>query len=502
MPSAATLLAGVAGLAVGVTVIAVSAPRRKRSAPRMRSGSGLVTLLASLSILLIRLPYLVGYTANEAFATLVPFLVAIAWMLAQPKVPAYRRLAVLVFTFVALLTVALFRGKAAGVGTGGTREVVDQAATVAVAAVFGLLLLSTATSQVVRWSRLAAIALAPAVYVTANLALRFAGFKAPDVSPSEVSYPTGTPAKTLALIGIHTTRQAFPLNSSINGIGVMSAIALVAAAVLAMRSSGYVRRLSIAASLTSLVALLLADTRGALVLSIVTIATMAVVSRPRFALLLAVAVPFSAWILKTVLALPLWADTGAASLLSRHRNDFATGNGRVEIWDAAKHQLGKDDLFHALFGFGANGQTTSGASRHYATLFEQVAKPLLVHVHNLGLQILFDMGIVGLLCLVATVVLGVRRLQEVNDLLPEGPVPALLAGVVMTFITGATEPSPTYRTQEVLFFAILTLAAVAGLPVAPIRRDSTSPPDSADLDREASDGSSTPSAGQPPYVAA
>lgn len=426
-----------------------------------KTESALVTFVALFSLVLIRAPYLFGYTADEGFVTLLPFMIAIAWMLRQPRRQADRRLMLLIAGFIGLLAIALYRGTEAGVATGGTRDILALLGSVVVISTFGVLLFTTAQTTTETWWRLVAVALAPAMYVGINVVLHFAGFSATGVEPNAVSYAAGTPAETLALIGIHINREALPMNPSINGMGVVAAVGLAAAATLALRTKGLERRLGVTGAVTSLVGLLLVDTRAALIAAIIVIALMAIIKRPRIALFLAIIIPFSSWIVTA--ALSFLSTTGWATPLARGAKDVSTGNGRTVIWQAAQHQFATSGIFNTIFGYGANGQTSSGASRLYAHLFELVPFPLLVHVHNLGLQMLLDMGVVGLVLMVITVVLAVDRLERINRLAPRGPVVALVAGMLMLFITGATEPSPTYRTQETLVFAMLLMSAATGL---------------------------------------
>jgi O-antigen ligase len=420
-----------------------------------------------LSLLIIRAPYFAHHTAKEGLLSLVPFVIAIAWMLCQPKRRTSRLLVLLIVGFIALLAVALFRGKAAGVGLGGTQEILALLGSVAALSAFGVLLFTTARDERETWWRLVAVALAPAVYVGTNVLLRFGGYSATEVEPNSVSYAAGTPAKTLALIGIHINREAFPLNPSINGMGVVAAVGLVAAAILALRTNGLERRAGGVGALMCLIALLLTDTRTALILAIVIIALLIIVKRTRVALLLAIIIPFSSWIVTGILS--FLSNTGLAAPLARGSKDVSTGNGRTIIWQAAQHQFGQANFFNTLFGFGSNGQATSGASRLYDHLFEGIPSPLLVHVHNLGLQMLLDMGILGLALLVLTVVMGLDRLEKINKLSPPGPVTALIGAMLMLFLTGSTEPSPTYRTQETLVYAVLLLSAAAGLSMSRVK---------------------------------
>jgi O-antigen ligase len=430
-----------------------------------RAASTLVTLVALFSIVLMRAPHAVGYTAVEGFVMLVPFAFAIAWMLRQPRQRADRPIVLLIASFIALVTIALYRGKQAGVGTGGIKDIAAQVGSLVAVSMFGLLLFTTARSKAETWRRLIAVALAPSVYIGLNILLYFAGF-APAVDPNAVSLASGHPAKTLALIGVHIDRVAFAMNPSVNGMGVIAAVGLAAATMLALRTEGRERKLGVAGAATCLLGLLLADTRAALFLAILVVVLLSVVKRTKIAVLLAVAIPFSPWVIRATLY--VLSSTGLAAPLSRNANNIATGGARVYIWQGAEHQLEHSSIFHALLGYGANGQVTSGASRLYAYLFAGTPNPLLVHVHNLALQTLLDMGLVGLLLLIATVVMTVARLERISSISPKGPVAALLAAFLMLFLTGSTEPSPTYLTQETLFFAMLLASVSAGLAMQPI----------------------------------
>jgi hypothetical protein len=185
-----------------------------------------IVWLAALSITLIRVPYVFGYTATMGFVVLVPFAIAIAWMLRQPGRQADRPMTLLIAGLIALLAIALFRGKNAGVGTGGTRDILAQLGSVAAVSMFGVLLFTTARTKTEAWWRLIAVGLAPAVYVGINVVLHFAGFAATGVDPNAVSLAAGTPAETLGTIGLHTERVAFPMNPSVNGMGVVAAVGL------------------------------------------------------------------------------------------------------------------------------------------------------------------------------------------------------------------------------------------------------------------------------------
>lgn len=431
-----------------------------------KAGPTLVTFVALFSIMLIRAPYLLAHATDERWATLLPFIASIVWMLRQPKHRADLPLMLLLVSFIGLLAIALFRGKSAGVGIGGTQETLAFLGSVTVIPVFGVLLFTTAQDNAETWRRLVAVALAPAAYVGINVILHFAGVSAKAIELNAVSYAAGTQAKILALVGIHVTREALPMNPSIDGMGVVAAVGLVAATLLSLRTKGFERQAGVAGAIMCLVALLLTDTRAAIILAIVVIALLAIIKRSRIALLLAIIIPFSSWIVAGTLS--FLSTTGLATSIARNTRDVSTGNGRIFIWEAVQHQIGKFDFFHTLFGFGSNGQSTSGTSRLYSHIFEDVPSPLLVHVHNFGLQMLLDMGVVGLAVSVITVIVGLNRLERINEISPRGPVTALIGGMLMLFLTGATEPSPTYRTQETLVYAMLLLSAAAGLIMKPV----------------------------------
>lgn len=422
----------------------------------------LLLAVAAGSITIIRVPWLIGYTPTKALVALVPIVFACIWMNAQHKSASYRPLVALTGVYVLILTVALWRGKSAGMST---KEVVAEAGAVAAMAWFALLLVRTAPTQRWLWWRLLALALAPATYVLANLLLHFAGFSQTAPDPDLVS-ATGQ-AQLLHLIGINVGRTAFPLNPSVNGVGLIAGVGLVSAAMIAIRLDGKVeRRLGIAGAVVCLVCVLMTDTRTSFVLAIGVIAFLLFVKRTRLALILGLIVPFSFLIVEW--GLKLIAATPVVGILSRNPTDFATGNGRSIIWHAVLNTFGTGGVFHQLFGWGANGQFTSGASLHYAYLFAINQSPAFVPAHNLALQTLLDTGLVGLGFLIVLIVVTASRLEAINRLSPKSPVAGLLAGFIMLCVGGATEISPTYRTQECLLFITILFATTAGLALKPV----------------------------------
>jgi hypothetical protein len=75
----------------------------------------------------------------------------------------------------------------------------------------------------------------------------------------------------------------------------------------------------------------------------------------------------------------------------------------------------------------------------------------------------FDTGYLGLAILVLAVGTTWRRLQEQLNLDYNSPVLALMGIIIVTVISGATEVSPTYYTQEALLELLLIMGAAAGL---------------------------------------
>jgi O-antigen ligase len=417
-----------------------------------------IAAVALFSLVLVRMPVLIGEGTFSRALVLAPFLLCIAW--AGPR--CTRGLvssgpALLVFLYVGIVAVAMLRGAHAGVystTTGALRDVV----TLAVVTVFGLTLFASATSHAERWRRLMCLVFAPATYVTVNVLLSVAGNRLPFSLPHETSVAAGANAELLGLLGFHTTRAQFPMAQGVNNFGAIAASGLAAAIILLMRRGGPRRLFSAASAVVCLYGALASDSRAALLLTLAVVLLFAIAPRIRTAAGLSILLPLSPVLL--IATLSFISSSGLVTLFSRTGDDLLTGSGRLQIWKAAFDVLKRPSL-EQTFGYGASGQVTSGAYSHYAYLFGPTRTGSTFTVHNLALQTVLDTGYVGLIVLVGAVVVAGVRLERLGRLSPHSPVPAALAILLVLLFSGTTEALPTYNFLDTLVLAILVLAAGA-----------------------------------------
>lgn len=418
--------------------------------PPFRRKALLVTAVSV--ILLARLPAFFG--AQTVIQAAVVGILLAATGLASRGRARWTWASGAVFFYVGLLVVALLRGARAGVYQTIPTALVEGTLYVTIAA-FALVLVANAESDKIRNERLAALALAPAFYCLVNAILYFGGI----TSRAPLGIATETTTSLLELAGVSMYRVQFAFATAVNSMGIVGAIGLASCIVLFARRAAPTWA-TVPGIFGSLVVLVLSDTRAALIICLLVAAWFAWGKRTIGARWIALAVP--------ILPLALmWLITRnennlIGSLLSRDAGDFATGNGRTKVWTLAWNTVGQWTPEH-IFGWGANGQITSGASFDYAHVFGGQKQPWRFSTHDIALQMILDMGVVGLLALMLAVFVSTSALQEYMRGTRRTPAPALLAVIVTAILCGVTEVSPSYGTQEALLATLLAMGGAVGL---------------------------------------
>jgi O-antigen ligase len=427
---------------------------------RTFNSARLITIFAASSITIVRLPVLLGSKTILDSLILLGLILCVGWgMSRQPRGSFTNGAAMVAFLYAAVVAVALFRGAHVG-AFGSTSSAAYQSATYLLFVAFGIILVTTARGSRERDERLLAIAIAPGVYVAINIAMSLAGLQ----NSTPTGFAAGTPAKLLQIIGISAGRVRFPLATSINLFSIIVAAALVSVVAIKLYSPSLLSRRLVWLTITACVyCLLLGDSRGALLVAGVVIVLF--VRRIRIsATVVAGIVPLLPLIVIGVLA--LLANTGVNGSLSRGSSatqDVTTASGRLYIWEGSWEVL-KHWNFQEFYGWGAAGHYTSGASQHYAYILSsspEATKTLFTH--NLVLQMLFDTGYIGLIILIVAVWSTWRLLTNYLDVNPKSPVVALMAMLLVILLSGATEVSPTYYSQEALLAVLMIMGAAAGL---------------------------------------
>jgi O-antigen ligase len=410
-------------------------------------------IVVALSIVLLRLPVLLGGdspTTPESLLPLGPFMGMTAFRLMEP-VEQYKRARHLGLTILFLLLIVVAGWRAIGPATGYTSHQwrIDTI-TYLTLAVFGFVMfVRDDNQQRVRTARLALV-FAPAVYVAANVFLLIGGVTTNRVPPPEAK----NPAEILGLLGITHLRTFFPLGVGVNTFGITIGAALCMSLVLVMRARGSLRQLAIAATTTSAYAMLLADSRGPL-FSALAASFLVVLAGRRFAgrlNRLPFLIPASPFIVFAILGL---LSNSFVAVAVQGRGALATGSNRLYIWKPILNLLSHFDAAQ-IFGYGAFGQITSGATQGYLYLFRGYT--YVPAAHNFVLQTTLDIGYVGLIIVIGLMVVSIRSFAEVSKLGDLG-ASALLAGTVYLVLAGFTEAAPTIYSTEAFFFFILLLMA-------------------------------------------
>ena len=277
--------------------------------------------------------------------------------------------------------------------------------------------------------------------------------------------PPAVRTSSSAFVGVAGGREVFPLTTSINLYSIVASASVAGLVVMRLRSPERLpRAVAWLGIVVCLYELLAGDSRATLAVTVAVIALFLLRRRFAGASGVAAVIPFFPLII--IGALDLLANTGIADVLGRG-GDFgsvASGTGRVYIWKGTWEVLRHFELQH-LIGWGAAGQIPSGASIHYAFVFAGQPLAYTVFTHDVVLQTILDEGYIGLAILVAVIwrtflLLGRHVRRE-----PASPAAALIAMLLVIVLSGATEVSPSYYSEEVLLMTFLISGAAAALAV-------------------------------------
>lgn len=421
--------------------------------------------LAAGSVTLVRAGESFGHKTILQAVVIAVFLCAILWAIPrQPRGSFLNPRVALLLLFVASIAFALVRG-AHNATYGTMTTAAGKAFLYSLVTLFGVSLITTAEDVETRDRRLLALALALPLYAATNLLLHLAGMQ----NPNPAGATAGTSSQLAGLIGISSGREVFPLTTSINLYSIVVGAAVAAVGVLRLRSPEWCPRWLVGlVTVICVYELLIGDSRTEIAVALGVVLLFALFKNFKG----------SRWISVVIPALPLIvlgllraiAVTGIANAFNRStpgQNQFGTvvsGTGRVDIWQGAWHILRRLQV-QEIFGWGAGGHITSGASLQYAYVFPRDPLGYTEFTHSLPIQVVLDEGVVGLLLLIAALWMTFSVLRRYITLNPGSPAIALVAILLVLVACGATEVSITYYAEEALLMTLLIMGAVAGLAV-------------------------------------
>lgn len=149
-------------------------------------------------------------------------------------------------------------------------------------------------------------------------------------------------------------------------------------------------------------AFLLVDSRGAVGAAGLTILAIEILRRIRSLWILPKASIFIPILsLFAIGMLQVFAETDIAKSISRDPDEMATGNNRGVIWKYCVEELQEFELEH-VWGYGQLGHIQSGVSKKWS----RAMKGWNTYTHNFLFQVIFDIGYLGLFCLLYFVFIG------------------------------------------------------------------------------------------------
>ncbi|RCR68800.1 O-antigen ligase family protein [Larkinella punicea] len=228
------------------------------------------------------------------------------------------------------------------------------------------------------------------IFISLNLFLFFIGLKSSD-------YEIGK-AVILSYLGLSVDRVEFFLSPGINSYGAVLGILLN----LSLIGFGVVkksRKLFLSGIIISLISLLLTDSRGSIIFSLIIFFAIKFIfsklEKPRLLFLIPIFGFVGPFLLLATLLLLSQTEYGSA--LSRSSEDLATGNARSIIWALAFNDFLTFKPDHHIFGYGEFGHYAAGLSQQWGYIFGDNENAELMHPHNMFLSIALDYGYFGLI---------------------------------------------------------------------------------------------------------
>lgn len=444
-----------------------AAGSRPHGHPRLSVSAGLAVILAGVFVLPALTRLLGGSTIVAGALAALPFAAALYLVVILANhgglsIPSWRLRSWSLLFWALLLIVSLIRSNNQNhTGISGVLFITLWVGIIVSAAILAIEvhLRGYAAVSSVLW----AVSIAGGILATANVVLQLAGIES--VQRLLVDHPEGRLAQ---LLGLRLDRTLLPMARGINNFGVVAGMGVAGSlAVLSgPRQSLYKRLVAAPLLLGSIGAVVYVDSRGPLLFGVLAGLGVPLLFRARrggaarYAALLAPALP-----LALLAVLSLAAQSELVRKFSRQQGDIASATGRALIWGAAAGRLAAAPSPMDAIGYGQYGAKGAGVSVVWASRFKDFeADPLLTSTHNLTLQLIYDVGYVGLIVILAVIwraLATLGRLFAVHDV--SGALPAS-AVLVFLLIAGTTEATVSIIFPESLVFISLLLALTSLTP--------------------------------------
>lgn len=311
------------------------------------------------------------------------------------------------------------------------------------------------------------------LYFILNLLLYLLG-----VESDAVFYLAQYPSEFFSALGIRRYRILFPMASGINSFGVMASVSVsLHLPQLLIKNNKYQRLSRFILIFGCLTVILLTDSRGALIISILSIFFVLLFERRSIIRKKLIVIPFLISLIPIIVVF-FFEEINEMDLLKRQESrwnettinsiddceNFQSRNGflsnRSFIWDQAIEEISQPKMIH-LVGYGFRGHFISNLSEEYKCLFLSYTNREIAPLHNLWLQIIIDLGYIGLIIFILFMIIIFRTIIEDYFVLNEIIYLGILGFFFSVISIGATESiiSPDYF-EVFLLFSLLSLILV------------------------------------------
>lgn len=207
--------------------------------------------------------------------------------------------------------------------------------------------------------------------------------------------------KMLSLVGVHAQRVWLPFTSGTNNFGAMAGMVVVSGfSIIRATRGSLLLFVGTFVVIIGIIGCVVVDSRGPLAVSIV-VGLIICLLTSRFSIrrivsflpLLVLVSPFI--VIGIGIAIQ---ESGVAGLFLREgafAQRLGVLTGRNVVWASAADILSDPSPSH-LIGYGMLGQVTSGAAKGYSWIFADSSGMTSHTLHNTNLQLIFDIGYIGL----------------------------------------------------------------------------------------------------------
>ncbi|EMR03950.1 O-antigen ligase family protein [Cesiribacter andamanensis] len=279
-----------------------------------------------------------------------------------------------------------------------------------------------------------------------------------------LSEPTNSEGVLLGMIGISFKKRAIPfvdIHPNLIGILTGGTFVLQILYLYFIENTKFVKYCISLMSVICFIFILFTDSRGTFFNSILTVTIIILLHKMAFLGSLRI-IPFVFPVLSFLFLalLPLLAQSDIGDALSRDKKDLATGNSRAIVWRHCIEELSNFKPNH-FFGYGENGHYAAGVSKKYWRLFGLDPMKKFTVTHNNFLQILFDMGYLGALCLILLLTIVLKQLYYIYS--QHFRFAVVPMGYVLYYVLSGTTESiyGTYnRVYLFIFLGVLILSTI------------------------------------------